>query len=495
MSSMKKLAPLVLLLSCAHVDQTPVIDVSHTKPAASTTALPAAPPSHPLAEWHWRNPKAETELKTDDGRPLYLAVESARMLMGGGCSVSGSEGKEGYILCDHEIGRIVGNKIDMGWGRDVPLDGFVPGGPTTDGERMWLYASSASDGANDSFYNSFTAVIIRDGHNKWERIETEAPFIEYRGGRLLATVPPVAMDEKCPDASCLNVIPKFRGWDVKDLPDFSSLAGKIAWIHPEELNRDYQIVVDPDGPVHVLMRALDPKTKKRGFGIATWTPKGGAKFEWLPPPLDTFGAGTAYSSHGDAKDGKASIEISIYPKNVPVEYVASWDGKHWTAKKDHYPYESSEGEGYDPEAPVVTKLSAGDEWVDTHGMLYRTVPPDEVLVQVDRWSGIHPFAPPAEDDCATPFAVLDRAEKQTFAQYQATPADGWGVIDDDEIRERAVIMETESLVVIGVPFQTTKAAKEFLDHQPWTSSRGEGETPHLTVCARPVAPKKFERSN
>ena len=496
MGPMKQLAPFVLLLSCARPATAPVIDVSHTKPIEAVRPIAIAPPADPLSEWHWRNTKADPEKTTDDGRPLYLAVESFRTIMGGGCSVSGKEGEDAYILCDSDMGRVVGNKIDLAWGRDIPIGDFVPAGVHHDGERQWVYANSSSDGANDAFFDAVRSVTIKDGgSSKWERIETEASLVDYRGGHLLSIVPPVAPDPRCPDASCSNVIPKFRGWGLKELPDFSSLSGKIAWIHPQELGRDFNIAIDKDGPVHVLMRALDLKTKKRGFGVATWTSKGGAKFEWLPAPLDTYGVDAAWSNRADAADGKATFELVLTnTKNVTTEYVASWDGKHWSAKKDHYPDAPEAEKNYDPDQRFATKISAEDEWVDDHGMLYRTLPPDEVLVQTQRWGHLHPFAPPAEEDCPTPFAVLDRMEKERFAALGAARPEGWGVIDDEEIAERAVVMETKELVVIGVPFGTTEAANAFLDHQPWLDGGDGMETPHVTVCARPVAPTKFEPS-
>jgi hypothetical protein len=292
-------------------------------------------------------------------------------------------------------------------------------------------------------------------------------------------------------------------------PDFSKLVDKIAWLHAhdavEHRPDDFAIAVDPTGPVYVVMRALDLKSNKKGFGVAKWTAADGATFMWLPAPLDA--AKDGHPSEIVAGQGKLTFAFEL-PKE---RWVVEHDGKAWSKKPlavgdsiKPQPAAAADTKYFTTGTGVVELLPKGDRpvtgfektsvialhelanndaWIFTSNGVYRTVRPPEVLYRIESYGGLHAWPPVATKECPHKFAVIDA----TAHDSEYLRKTEWQFDD----RLPLVEFKVHDLVVVGMEVATLEEGEKILQKNFPQQMRLMQGAPHEVVCARPFDTKKF----
>ncbi len=437
---------------------------------------------------------------------------TAPSVYGGACSLARVDGAT-FLNCG-TLARVDGAKLD----RSMPS----PGGSTGAVEGRYpddlfanLYTGTFSDGyqpPRNSFLESESHWLRFNG-TKWDPVGTSGARFPYIGGSSAFLVMPPASDPKdlaskpaCADHACLRVVPRvIATGSVK--PDFSKLKDKIAWLHAhntqEHLPDDFAIAIDRDGPAYVVMRALDLKSNKKGYGVAKWTVADGATFTWLPAPLDA--AKDAHPGEILASKGKLTFVLELPNERFVLEH----DGKAWS-KKPLAVGESIKGAppekggkyfttgsgvveligkdsrpvvGFEKGAVIaVDELGENDAWIITSDNVYRTVRPPEVLHRIESYGGLYPWPPLATKDCPHMFVVLDAtAHADEYVRHT------WQF--DDKLP--LVELKVNGLVVVGMPVATLEDGRKILERNFPNEQRLMQGSPHEVVCARPFDEKKF----
>jgi hypothetical protein len=533
---------------------------SKRAPQASMTAAPPPPapsanasPDDPERDWHWFRPAPLEGTGVDGAKPLYPVLH-------GRCTAGGIFAKDTVIICGRDVVRIGDDGPVFEPFQSLQLEGDLPETITERGpDDVWLSATSAVNPYTNAAKPSDHFFVYRgSGHRyhagTWKRFPTAEAPQRSTSGWLVFDLPrfekPVDRNAPgCGDFACEKVLPLFWSADVDRPPDFKSLEGKIAWIHPYEDEFDWAYFVDPSGPVHVIMRALDLVTNKRVVGVLSWTEKDGARFEALPAI-----AGDAHFTAAVEKPKGTTFQFVITTWTPPtnpnaaraeIKYIVRRDGSSWSAKRlpppkpeHHDPFEGfdipdhgREIEGYridrigilerrvgqGPEdwkslgmhGGQLSKGSRGDlELLQSHFAFHRSIQPREVLTATESWGHLHPWPKEVEgkDDCKHPFAVFDALEEESYgAIIEEARREGlasmkpWGALPPSLSHLALVELRLYKPMVIVIGASVTPAEANELRElwhkakvEPWTLvSTGSDRKGAGIYCARPVSPKPF----
>jgi hypothetical protein len=452
-----------------------------------------------------------------------------------------------FIACGANLGRIDGGRIEIDSvaGQLVGNERIV-GLSVEESEDVWIkttdfsvpspgyitsYSRVRSSGTDD--FGRYTGSVIRRHHGEWSRLATSGERHAHMGGSVIlqlpAVDPPVATRgaPQCQDYECYGLVPGFLGIETPP-PDFSSLSGKFAWIHVTGV-RDFAEIVDPSGPVFVLMRAVERSTRRRGFGIATWRPRIGATFEWLSVGIavDDRMIKVEADPSGNPAFTIRSFRYPDPPKRVEVSLGTGWRVRE-TVEAPRSPVSddrpdvhlaSAQGivvdkergairfrrEGRNAEladfgARSIEDLGPGDIWIRNKHGWYRTVRPTEVLTEDGETGRLHPWPRPASGSCPHPFAVLDVVDMQQYDAFLRSMSDlgraglsnRWGPLLSVS---SAAIVEVRifGLVILGASFTSYSDARRFL---ATAGVRGgaldaPSERSGTVVCAHPIDPRPF----
>lgn len=140
-------------------------------------------------------------------------------------------------------------------------------------------------------------------------------------------------------------------------------------------------------------------------------------------------------------------------------------------------------EGFDDLVSVET-VAPGDTWVMTRSGVYRTIRPPETFVRSGPSGPVHAWPPPADDDCAHPFVVLDAVPP---AAVEALRKTDWPTESDVPL----VSFEVHGLVVVGASVPTMADATRLADKLYPNGERLMEGGPHGIVCARPFGARPF----
>jgi hypothetical protein len=516
-SNVKRLFGLVsasaMVLACGAANKTtngtPVVFVA----PPPRVVLPSVPPApdDPARDWHTYSPKAH------EGGPFYRVVDlnvTAPSVYGGSCSLERVDGAM-FLSCG-SLARVDGARLDASFPSPSTTTTDVVGRYPDD---LWArtFEGTFSDGyepPKDVFRESDHQWFHYE-NGKWKRYSvggSRHPYLDK--GSLFFVMPPVTdpkaaeRPKSCADYSCLRVLPRVVTTTATK-PDFSSLSDKITWLHHHDETEwppdDFAFVVDETGPVYVFMRAMDVVTKKKGFGVARWTPSLGASFEWLP-----FGLAakkTLSFSESYLKDGKVRIAIAgdatmwiegdgrtwkqIPPSPAPAPPAPEAKSTRFFAHGSEIKERLADGsertlEGFaSPHGASVVTVGDDDAWVFTDDGVYRTIRPPEVLYRTEAFGALHPFPKPLAEgeDCATPFAIFDSTAKHR-AEHVRRDAWKWQV-------EGAVEFEVHGELVVGAPVKTVADGEKLLEATQDAGYRLMQGTPHHLVCARPFGATPF----
>lgn len=485
-------------------------------PPKTANARPSPAAEDPFHEWHDRSPRAFG--------PFYQVAVlnfTAPSVWSAGCGLSRLESAV-FLGCGG-IARVDGARIDVSFPS--------PSGSMTAPKGRWpddLWSSEQSTYADGMPPKSDPFRFLERGWwhydgRSWSTIASSAGRSAYVDGSsaflmLPATADPdnKHMTPACADYSCLRVLPRvFTSAAVK--PDFAALKDKIAWIHlwsESDDAADYAHAIDPEGPVYVAMRALDLRTNKKGFGLAKWTPRAGATFEWLPAPYD---AKESRPTEMFAKGGKVSIAINVANNRVLLEH----DGTAWKQSAlapgqrigppetwtpvdpkarffqtdagklmERTPTGEREIQGvveeYNDAVVGIETLGPDDTWVFTRRAVFRTIKPPEVVYRTEPFGQLHPWPGSPLDGCTHPFVVIDAQDEKNRRNGDSPRKELWHFPKTLEVVE----LEVYGITVIGVSVANIVDGEKVLEatKDNWRPMAG---TPHEIVCARPVGAKPF----
>ena len=436
---------------------------------------PPPPPATETAavherEWHTFAPEPLDGTGNDGVEPLYP------VLFGEGCREAGSVDREAVFVCGRDAVRIGARGLEFtpfrsggGFERKGDLPGAVW---QTDDGTVWVETKprlprypGPSDKPRDPFA-VYQGSVHRFHDGAWKRFPTVERPARHREGWLVFDLPrleqPVDRSAPgCADFGCARVLPSFWA-DRTTAPDFKALEGKLAWIHPYDDEQDWAYVVEPTGPVYVLMRALDlsARPQRRVIGVLSWTEKDGARFDALPglPGDIHFQASVERPKPGGFRFVLSTFTRGNAANAPPIEekYEVTRDAKGWSSKKQPRPKPAKPAkpvkddglEGYEvpsdgqavggyrvnrggmlerrsgddwailengPSTPQLRRGSRGEILVITHFYsVFRSIQPPEVLTLTDYWGDLHPWPEPAGDDCPHPFAVFDALDEESY---------------------------------------------------------------------------------
>jgi hypothetical protein len=477
-------------------------DMRATAIVVSPPAGASAPPADdPEDDWHDRTaPPIETH-----GARIYPWItwppDSTLRYYGSRCQLARSG--VFFFACSLGVVRVDGTRMDLQFGRSAPADldqlqGTYP-------NDLWARPRIAPHPLASPY-----------GDERSSKVRPSPGWLRYHAGTWTAyrseerPMPYVKGTSILPNDPVPKGVPTFVTMDGVPAPDFSSLEGKIEWLVPRF--NSWAFAIDEAGPVHVLLNAYEPSTKRKGWGIASWTPADGARFSWLPSPLDTK---TELAIEWTTREaGRLGFQLGIDHGAKYELHVVELDGATWKDRKINLPLPPAPPRGEevingfkvdkgvlfhedasgawtpvppfnDTEHAVAEVVAAGpnDTWIVSRGAIHRTVRPDETLRVL--WLGDAPHVWPskATSDCKHPLLVLDLVPELAHVPWKVP--DEWGHFEGDDLLE----MHFGGMAMIAVPFRDMTAAKA--RQEASGASRGmEGWSPEL-VCARPVRPKPY----
>lgn len=523
---------------------------------AIVTAVP--PPSIPEAdddlerEWHTYHPSAMPWSGRDGNMPLYPVVSVGAI--GHDCQQIGHLADDFVFGCGRSLVRVGKDGANVEPFRAAKLHESHPvERPDAIFERdgeIWMTTARLLEQhpdpnrPRDPFF-VYRGSASRLAGGKWTTFQSSETPERHGKGWLVFDLPRFEkeVDRKapgCADFACAKVLPFFWAADTTT-PDFAAFAGKLAWIHPYDNQRDYAYVVEKDGPVHVFLRVQDLVTHKRVVGVLSWSAEAGARFE----PIPSFAGDAHFRVAADpAKStGFQFVVASLKPNGEDAGGMLGVrrDAKRWVVAKlpppkPTDPLEGRYGEEIDGPDTGGYRLSRsgilerrgkdgayepfelqqaqllpgrhGDLVMTTYpSAVYHSVRPKESLLLTDSWGDLHPWPQPARDDCTHPFAVFDALDPHTYemlveeGQKNGRGTLGqWGLLPQGWTHLQLVEFRLfdPPLVVIGAPLASMNEAK--LLREQWQKRAigdwglvGLGGERNATgvFCARPAKPKPF----